>query len=148
MNWLKKIFLISAVFILSSILNISVAQGEININSSKCFRWIEVSTQACKKGSFYVYVNRRYNQENGFYYFDIYIWSNSYYENCNESSTYIDDVDIYINSGGRYVPAVNLDYYLAAPKTNSFNGWNYMAYVYSKDPNQLFKIKWSSVSTY
>lgn len=148
MNWLRKIFLIGVFTILSAFANDVKAQGTQYINSSNYFNWIKVGEPLCGKGSFYVYVNRIYNQSQGLYYFEIYIWSDSYYKNCQASSTYIDDVIVYVDVNGYYSQALTLDYYLAAPKGGTFNGWNYMAYVYSKNPNQKIKIKWNSISQY
>jgi hypothetical protein len=148
MNWLKKIFLTGIFVVLSIVFNKANAQSEQYINSSNYYTWIQTCNPDCGKGSFYTYVNRYYNQNSGYYYFEIYIWSNSYYKNCNEAYTYIDDVVIYVESKGNYTSVLKLDYYLASPKTATFNGWNYMAYVYSTNPNQKFKIKWSSISAY
>lgn len=148
MNWFKKIFLISVFTIISVIANDVKAQGSQYINSSNYFNWIKIGEPSCGNGSFYIYVNRYYNQTQGLYYFEIYIWSDSYYKNCKESYTYIDDVVLYIDDKGYYSQVLVLDYYLAQPKNASFNGWNYIAYVYSSNPNQKIKIKWGSVSSY
>lgn len=148
MNWLKKIFLTGAIVVLSAVANFANAQGSVTISSSNYFTWVKVDEPACGKGSFYVYVNKYYNTADRLYYYEIYIWSDSYYKNCNTSYTYIEDVVLYVHDNGNYIKALTLDYFLAAPKTGTFNGWNYMAYVYSGSASQKFKIKWDSVSPY
>lgn len=146
MNLFKKIFFIS-VFLFSFFVNAN-AQTEKYIDSYNYFQWIQSNNPGCGVGSFYVYVNKYFNNKNGFYYYEFYVWSNSYYSNCTVSYSFIDDFILYIHNGGDYVPVLKLDYYLAAPKSTSFNGWNYITSVYSSNPNQKFKIKWNGVKSY
>lgn len=140
-NWFKKILAVAAFMLISLA---AQSQGSLTINSTNYNKWVQVCNTACGKGSFYVYVNKYYNQTDKYYYYEIYVWSESYYKNCTSAYTYIDEVKIYANN----IQVLILDYYLASPKTDTFNGWNYMAYVYSSKENETIKITWDSISPY
>jgi hypothetical protein len=148
MNWIKNIFLTGVLIIVSTFFKNSNAQGEQHIGPTKYNKWIQVSRSDCGKGSFYIYVNKSFDRNDMLYYFDVYIWSDSYYKDCSVSHTYIDNVVIFVENFGKYDRSLSLDYYLAAPKSNSFNGWNHMAFIYSAKSSQEFKIKWDLISTY
>jgi hypothetical protein len=145
-KFLKKIFITSALLIISTCANFALPQGVVEFNSSNYNTWIKACEPACGKGSFYLYAHKTYNQSNGLYYFQVYVWSDSFYKNCNQAYTYIDNVSIYLSENKKN--SLNFDYFLASPKTASFNGWNYIAYIYSTSANQKFKFEWGSASPY
>ena len=134
------------VFLLVS--SLAHAQGSIIFDGNNYNQWIKIGEPACGVGSFYLYVNQYYSQADGLYYYEIYVWSDSYYKNCNPSYTYIKDVVIYVHNGTNYSNSLSYDYFLASPKTTTFNGWNYLAYVYSGSASQKFKITWSGATPY
>ena len=144
-NWFKKILAITTFLLISSF---AQAQEVVYFDNTNYNQWIQIGDVACGKASFHLYVNQYYNQTDGLYYYEIYVWSDSYYKNCNPSYTYIENVIVYVYDGSVYSNSLSMDYYLASPKTTTFNGWNYLAYVYSASANQKFKIAWDGANPY
>lgn len=101
-------------------------------------------------GAFYACVTRTANpDEKGLYYFYIYFWSKSYYANGGLASTYITNINIYGTDKFGNVSLITGPYYFVAfPKTESFNGYNLAATIYSTDPSQIINITWGQVTAY
>lgn len=146
MKWFKKI-LFTILIIIAPIFS-SAQSGYQYVDASNCYQWIKLSNSQCGKASFYIYVDKVYNNGSRLYYYNIYLWSDSYYNNCNTSSTYISNINVYAFNNGKYSKAFGVPYLLAKPKSNYFNGWNFLGYVYTYSSNQSIKITWEDISLY
>lgn len=145
-KWIKNIL---TVFSFVMLYSFAQAQGGVAYFSSSSYnQWIEFSEKRCGKAGFYIYIRRYYKPSHRVFYYDIYIWSDSYYRNCLPSYTYINNIMVYMHDGKNYKPVLNLDYYIASPKKSDFNGWNYLGYLYSRNSNQNIKITWTDKSPY
>lgn len=146
MNLIKKIF---AIIALTFSLNVS-AQRQMTIHSNNYNNWIQSNPTCAGCGSFFVMVvNEKYQAKNGYYYSYIYLWSNSYFPNSYASSSYIKNIEVFfVDNLGRDIPIINFNYALVPPKSNDFDGWFQLAYLYSVSPNQTIKIKWSEVNAW
>jgi len=98
-------------------------------------------------GSFWLKVERTVKQNNGYYYFYIYLSSNSYfnerdyYGNYKKAISYIDNINFTMRCyNSPYY--VNLPYQLVDWKNT------YVAYFYCTDPNPTFKVTYDSVTPY
>lgn len=145
MNWIKKIF--ASVALIYS-LNTG-AQTQMIIEPSRYNTWVESNTTCAGCGSFYVMiVNEKTKAKDGYYYMYVYLWSNSYYSNGYTASSYIKNINIYFTDGVRDYPAISFQYALVPPKSEYFNGWYQIAYLYHTYPNQIIKITWSNVKAW
>lgn len=126
------------------------SQNSIYINSTQYNNW-QLSNSSCYGcGSFYIMVtNTKYPNKKGLYYYDIYLWSNSFYTNGYTSSSYVKNINIYaIDPSGNEQFILNLDYALVPPKSQYFNGSFYLAYVYSISAKQTIKLTWSDIEVW
>lgn len=145
-NWFKKTLLTLA--IIFSIGN-TMAQNSVLISNYNYNTWLLSNNTCSGCGSFFVMVVNNPIPSNGYYYYDIYFWSNSFYTNGFAANTYIKPVNIYIiNPEGVAVPVLNFTYAVVPPKSASFNGYFYVGYVYSMSSMQKIKISWSNVSAW
>jgi hypothetical protein len=145
-KWFKNLICILCfVFFIKN----STAQNSITIGNYNYNSW-ELSNEACYGcGSFYVMVVNNGLSTNGYYYYDIYFWSNSFYTNGYAANTYVKPVTVYaVDPNGRNTLMFNLKYVVVQPKSNSFNGYFYVGYVYSTSANQKIKISWSNASAW
>lgn len=146
MNWIKKIAT-SIILLLS--LNLD-GQNQMTIQSSNYNKWIESNPTCPGCGSFFtMIVDEKTQAKNGYYYFYVYLWSNSYYGNTYAASSYVKNIEIFfINADGLEMSVINFTYALIPPKSNYFNGWFQLAYLYNTHPNQTIRIKWSEVKVW
>lgn len=145
-QWLKRILITLALFVSFN----ANAQNSITIGPGNYGKWL-LSNESCYGcGSFYVMVTNTYNPADGFYYYDIYLWSNSYYSNGYTANTYIKGVNIYaLNLNGISENLVlNFQYLVVPPKSYQFNGYFYVGYVYSTISTQKIKLNWQSASAW
>ena len=145
MKWFKKILATIALVFLTSF---AYSQGSVNFDNSNYYGWVNVSSPQCGKANFYVQVERTYNNASRLYYYNIYFWSDSYYRNCNASTTYISDINVYSLNNGKYTKMFGQPYMLVKPKSNYFNGWTFAGYVYSYSSNLNIKVSWGGASLY
>lgn len=129
----------------------SKAQTQVHVDrTGYVYDW-KLSNQACYGcGSFYVSVERTtYADEKGLYWFYVYFWNNSYYGNGNIASTYVTNINVYgvDVKRGKYL-ITGPFYFVVLPKTNSFDGYNLAATIYSYDPYQVLNITWGQVTAY
>lgn len=145
MKWFRKITLL--LFILSFIPQKINAQNSMIITSSNYKNW-QISNQTCAGcGSFFVMVVNNPIPSNGYYYYDIYLWSNSFYPNGYAASSYVKNIKISImRPDGVYQNVLNVEYALVPPKSSIFNGYFHVAYVYSFSAQQTIKLNWSSTT--
>jgi hypothetical protein len=143
-KWITNILL---VFILTLSFKVK-GQSNVIINNSEYNTW-QLSNDACYGcGSFYVMVVNSANPDkSGLYYYDIYLWSNSFYTTGYASSSYVKNIKIYgIDPSGKETLILKLDYALVPPKSQYFDGNFYLAYVYSGSARQTIKLTWSEIS--
>lgn len=94
-------------------------------------------------------VNTTYPDKSGLYYYDIYLWSNSFYTNGYAASSYVKNIKIYgVDPYGNETFLFKIDYALVPPKSEYFDGNFYLAYVYSGSAVQTIKITWSDIKTW
>lgn len=145
-KWIKNLVLILAVVFSIGSTN---AQKNTIIGDGSYNVWI-VSNPTCYGcGSFYSMVVNIQQPSNGFYYYDIYFWSNSYYTNGYTSNTYIKQINIYaLDQSGKNTLVLTFPYVVVHPKSELFNGYFYVGYVYSTNSMQKINITWSSASSW
>lgn len=142
--------LIFSLIILFFVSNKIESQNTISINPYNYNRWI-MSNETCSGcGSFYLMVvNSQYPDQNGFYYYDIYLWSNSYYLNGFASSSYVKNIIVYtLQESNIYTNTMSFNYALVPPKSQYFDGYFHLGYIYSYNSRQKMKISWSEVNAW
>ena len=137
-KWFKILVLSLALFFCVDNLKSQILCGPDNYNT-----WILSNPSCYGCSSFYVMVASKPVQTNGLYYYDIYMWSNSFYASGYASNTYIKQVNIYaIDFNGRENLMLTFPYLVVPPKSYSFNGYFYVGCVYSQSPEQTIKTTW------
>lgn len=140
-KWIKNL-LLSFILLLSFKAS---SQGSITINYTQYNQWV-LSNQPCVGcGSFYVMVvNNPTPNNRGYYFYDIYCWTNSSYLNGFLASTYLKNINFYfVGASGNEIFIMNMPYAVVPPKSQYFNGYFYLAYAYSTSPTQSIKLTWS-----
>jgi len=142
-KWFRNLLLILITFFYFN----TSAQNSMVIYPSDYKNWM-TSNQTCAGcGSFFVMVVNNPVPYNGYYYYDVYLWSNSFYQNGYASSSYVKNIKISImQPNGVYQNVLNIDYALVPPKSPSFDGYFHLAYVYSLSAQQRIKLNWSSTT--
>lgn len=127
----------------------AISQNDITIEPGQYSQW-SMSNQTCYGcGSFLTMVVNNPVQSKGYYYYDIYFWSNSFYTNGYAANTYIKQVNIYAQDpSGRNTLVLTFPYTVVPPKSDAFNGYFYVGYVYSTSAMQKIKITWSNVNVW
>jgi len=146
---LKFLIKISLLFLL--LLPTKVAsQSSITLGSSQYNQWIQVGNTCYGCSSFFIKViNTTRPDSKGLYYYDVYLWSNSFYSNGYVGSTYVKNIKVYAKDiSGAETFILKLDYALVPPKSDYFNGHYYLAYVYSTSARQIIKIKWDNIEVW
>ena len=145
-KWIKKLLITLSIVLCSSNIN---AQNFFVVGNGNYSTW-NLTNQTCYGcGSFFIMVANNPTPSNGYFYYDIYFWSNSFYTNGYAANTYIKEINVYaVDPKGRDVPVLYVPYTLVPPKSYSFNGSFYIGYVYSVSPIQTIKISWSSASAW
>lgn len=137
---LSKIFLSVLLF-----LNLSLkAQNSLTISPTRYQQWVQVGSSCYGCSSFYLMVvNETTPRTDGLYYYNVYLWSNSFYNNGYVSSTYIKTIKIYSKDiSGTETFLLKLDYALIPPKSDYFDGVYHLAYLYSYSARETIKITW------
>jgi hypothetical protein len=123
------------------------SQNFITIGSENYNQWILSNNTCYGCGSFYVMVVNNPTPVKGYYYYDIYFWSNSFYANGYAANSYIKFIDVYgTDYKGNNIPVLNFQYVVVPPKSYTFNGYFYLGYVYSLSSTQRIQITWSTVN--
>lgn len=140
MKWLRSI-LVAIMLVFSC--NELTAQNNLTIGSESYNTWMLTSKACYGCSSFFIMIVNNPNPIKGYYYYDIYFWSNSYYANGYAANTYIKQVGVYtIDPAGIERFIFKTPYVVVAPKSNNFNGYFYVGYVYSTSAMQVLKITW------
>jgi len=145
-NWSKNIL----TTILLTLLITVKAQNSITITSNRYNIW-NVSNPPCYGcSSIYVMVvNTKVPDKSGFYFYDIYLWSNSFYTNGYVASSYVKNINFYmVDPHGTQKYILNVDYALVPPKSQYFNGSYYLGYIYSVSAKQTIKLTWSEINVW
>jgi hypothetical protein len=146
-KWFKNLFL-GLLLVLS--FNCAKSQNSIAIGPSNYNRWILSNNTCSGCGSFYVMVvNQAYPANDGYYYYDVYLWSNSFYTNGFAASSYVKNIKLsLLQPNGTYMQVLALDYALVPPKSAYFNGYFHLAYAFSYSARQTIKITWSDIEVW
>jgi len=146
MKWFRNILIV--IMLMFSCGNFT-AQNNLVIGPNYYNSWV-LSNRTCYGcGSFFAMVVNNPNPTKGYYYYDIYFWSNSYYTNGYAANTYIKQVNIYtVDPSGKEYFIFKMPYAVVAPKSDAFNGYFYVGYVYSTSAMQNIKISWLSASAW
>ena len=145
-KWFKNLLLIIAVIFS---INTTIAQTNITIGNGSYNSWALSNTACYGCGSFYTMIVNNPNPIDGYYYYDIYLWSNSYYTNGYAANTYVKPINIYtLDPFGKSKLVLTFAYVVVPPKSASFNGYFYLGYVYSTSAMQKIKLTWSNVSAW
>jgi hypothetical protein len=145
MNWIKKIITGTALLLA---LNLS-AQNQMTIYPHHFNTWVQSNPTCAGCGSFFVMVvDEKTKAKDGHYYSYVYLWSNSYYTTSYAASSYIKNIQLFFVYGDKEYKAVEFNYALVPPKSNDFNGWFQLAYLYNSKLGVPIKIKWSEVNVW
>jgi hypothetical protein len=134
---------------LMSLLATSQSTGEIVLGEDNYNNWYQCEQSGRGLASFYVGVSFTGEMENdGYYYYDVFFYNNSFYKNGKESSTYIQNLKYYVWYKGEWVLVFTQDYALIKPKTENYNGFYHAIFVYNFAKIKKIKITWGDTSIY
>ncbi len=147
-KWFKNLFLTLVLILSLNSVNVaqsSVAQNSITVSSVDYNKWILSNSSCYGCSSFYLMVVNTTNpSKDGLYYYDVYLWSNSFYANGYAASSYVKNINFFVvDPSGNKKFILKLDYALVPPKSQYFSGSFYLAYIYSISAKQTIKITWS-----
>lgn len=144
-KWFKCILISLCLLLISP----AKSQNSMEIGSGNYGAW-QLSNKSCYGcGSFFVMVVNNPKPAKGYYYYDIYLWSNSFYTNGYAANTYVKQISVYtLDPEGKEYFIFKMPYVVVAPKSESFNGYFYLGYVYSTSAMQDVKIKWFNSSAW
>lgn len=115
-------------------------------------QWQQVGTKCYDCGSAFFMLHRSPTPtSSGLYESYVYAWSNSFDVYGNAVTTYISRPRVYgIDVYGRKIPTpiITMEYHLASPQTPSFNGWNFVFYLYSSNPSQRYILEFDYLDNY
>lgn len=127
----------------------TIYHNSVEMNPSNYNQWLHCEDAGYGKGSFGIITyHSGYKENDGYYYYDVYLWNNSYYKNGNVCSSYIKDIKVYVWDKGTWVNVINFGYALVHPASDTFDGYFHLTYIYNTMPVKKIKITWSEVSTY
>jgi hypothetical protein len=145
-NWIKNILLI---LLLTFSIKVK-GQNSITIYNNNYNTWNISNTTCSGCGSFYaMIVNTSIPDKSGLYYYDIYLWSNSFYQTGYASSSYVKNIQVFtIDPSGKETLVLKMDYALVPAKSEYFNGNFFLAYVYSGSAMQTIELTWSDINVW
>lgn len=142
-------YLFTIMLFLLSFTAISQSTGSIILKEDNYNNWYQCEESGYGKPSFYVGVSFTGEMEtDGYYYYDIFLYNNSYYRNGKECSTYITNLKYYVWVGDKWVHIYTQDYALVKPATTNYNGMYHAIYVYNFSKIKKIKITWGEMYTY
>jgi len=140
---MKFIFSI-LLFLLSFNLKAQYNTQSIIINSPNYNNWYQCEESGRGKASFFAAVSTsNVMAKDGYYYYDVFFYNNSFYRNGIECSTYIKNINYYIWNGDSWQKVYYQPYALVKQ-----SGQFHAAYVYSFTKIYKIKIVWQDVLTY
>jgi len=145
-KYIKRLLIILA-FVFSA--NTMSAQNSILLNYGNYNEWV-LSNNTCNGcSSFFAMVVNNPTPSNGYYYYDIYLWGNSFYSNGYAANTYIKSVNVYmLTPSGTWNSVIPYSYLIVPPKSDVFDGYFYVGYIYSTSKMQSIKITWVNTSVW
>jgi hypothetical protein len=119
------------------------------MNTSNYNTWLQCENSGRGQGSFGMMTYTTGEKENdGYYYYDIYLINNSHYQNGAVCSSYIKGIKVYAWDGKQWINMINFSYALVNPADETFDGYFHLAFLYNTVKIQKIKVTWSSVSIY
>ena len=114
------------------------------------YDWRKSNVECAGCGSFYYAVTRTPEPDyEGKYYYYLFFWSNSFYGNGTQASSYVTGVSVdAILSSGESVHVFGPVDILAKPVTDYFDGVTYVGYVWGLEPDMVISVLWTSVQAY
>jgi hypothetical protein len=148
---MKKFLSIFLIFVGLLISSVSKSQGLI-FDNSNYNKWVQAESGS---GSFFINTTTDYLIRNdGYYYFNIYFYSNAANQQGYLTSCYVENITVYLGYFDKYSntykwkQVVYMPYVLVQPKTNNSDGITLAAYVYSASMYQKIRVTWLSSSPY
>lgn len=142
---MKKI-LITLILVLFSLVGSAQSQSVV-LDYNSYNKWV---TAQSGPGAFLIsVVANQQKQSDGYYYFDLYAFSNATNSYGYLTSAYIQNVNVTFEVYDKYTntstwkPAFYLEYILVQPKTEYYNGMYRFGYVYSTNPYQKIKVTYT-----
>lgn len=142
---MKHIFII--LFTLFSL--ILTAQNSVEVKSYEFNFWQLYIDQTGI--SFYYLVKANTDNSKNMFYYDIYLFNNTYCELDPNCATYISDINLNVMNIGSKKWTDNLlylPYVLVSPPKSGNNGVHHIAYIYSPTPVRNVKISWEKLDIY
>jgi len=119
------------------------------MNSTNYNKQLQCENAGRGEGSFGIITYTSGQKEkDGYHYYDIYLWSNSFYENGVPCSSYIKNIKVFVWKNGTWSNVINFPYALVHPPSETFDGYYHLTYIYNATKVNNIKITWSEVTTY
>jgi len=142
-------YLFTIMLFLLSFFAVSQTTKSVVLQESNYNNWYQCQESGRGKPSFFVSIGFTGKKANdGFYYYDVFFFNNSLYENGKECSTYIKNLKYYVWYNNKWVLVFTQDYALVKPKTTSYDGIYHAVYVYNLEKIKKIKITWGETYTY
>lgn len=141
----KKIF-ISIFFIIIFVFTFS--QSGLVVNNSEYNKWIQLGETRNMNPSFFVAVSDRGNRRiDGLYYYDVYLYTNSFYRNVL-SPTLIEGVNFLVWENSKWKSVHYIDYIILKVPTPFNNGAFHATIIYSPIRIQSIRVDWKKVDIF
>jgi hypothetical protein len=150
---MKYLFSILILFLFSFS---AISQGSKVITKENYNKWHTCQETGNGKASFFVTISTNWKKYDGFYYFDIYYYNNSFDRDGNELPTYIKDICYYVwerGVDGKYAwrKVYYQRYLLIKPrevdgKEIIYDGIYHDIYIYHTIPVGKIKITWGETT--
>ena len=146
---MKKILLILLLFFCFNVKSQNNVVVHVDKNGTS-YNWKQFGQTCNGCPSFFMAVYRtNFPDQKGLYYFYVYFYSNSFYNNGTKCSTYLNNINIYaLNESGVSQLILGPFYLLVKPKNEMFDGYNIGATLYSTDPAQVLNINVGQINIY
>lgn len=143
-----RTFLLGVLFTINILFSTqAIGQTSVTLTENHYNTWYQVGNTCYGCSSFFIMVvNEPTPTIDGRYYYNIYLWSNSFYNTGYVSSTYLKNVKFYLKDiTGVQTFVFKMDYALVPPKSDYFDGIYHIAYVYSGSARQIIKMTWEDI---
>jgi hypothetical protein len=121
-----------------------------NYSAPLTAQWSQIGNKCFSCGSAYFMIYRESQPRSGWYYSYVYVWSNSYDSRGTLTNTYITRPQIWMTDswGNNVQQLASSHYFLAAPQSSDFNGWNLLFTVWSTSPTAGFTLQFDGIDDY
>jgi hypothetical protein len=145
---MKKILLSLLLLLTISFSTMSQTITHVDRNGNS-YDWKLFGNACYGCASFYVKVDRTlYKQSDGFFYFYIYLYSNSFHSNGYLTSTYITNINIYSIENNTNSLIMGPFWSLVPPKNQNFDGVYNIATLKSRNPQQIWYVDFGQTFVY